>query len=340
MSTQPIEVLITVSFPEYFIEQLRDISPRLKITVQAARTASDISSEMWKRTEILYTANVLPEPDKAPNLKWVQFHYAGINALLGASIFSRDDIVFTTLSGAATPQVAEYALTMLLALGHKLPAIFSNQDRAEWPRDRWERFSPRELRGSTVGIVGYGSVGRELARLLQPFGVRVLATKRDVMQPKDSGYTPDGLGDPEGDLFHRLYPHAAVRSMIKECDFVVITVPLTDQSKGMIGEEELRAMKPSAYLVDVSRGEVVNHRALVTALQENRISGAALDVFPDEPLPNNSPLWRMQNVIVTPHIAGYSPRYNERAVSLFSENLERYLDGAQLLNRFEVARGY
>ncbi len=340
MSTQPIEVLITVSFPEYFIEQLRDISPRLKITVQAARTANDVSNDVWKRTEVLYTANVLPEPDKVPNLKWVQFHYAGINALMGASVFSRDDIIFTTLSGAATPQVAEYALTMLLALGHKLPAIFSNQDRAEWPRDSWERFSPRELRGSTVGIVGYGSIGRELARLLQPFGVRVLATKRDVMQPKDSGYTPEGLGDPDGDLFHRLYPHAAVRSMIKECDFVVVTVPLTDLTKGLIGEEELRAMKPTAYLVDVSRGEVINQRVLISTLQENRIAGAALDVFPEEPLPANSPLWRMQNVIISPHIAGYSPRYNERAISLFTENLERYLDGAPLLNRFEVARGY
>lgn len=340
MSTQPVEVLVTVSFSEFLIEQLREISPRLRITVQGARKAEDVSAEVWRRSEVLYTNNVLPDPEKAPNLKWVQFHYAGVDSLLDAPIFSREDIIFTTLSGAAAPQVAEFALTMLLALGHKLPAILSNQERAEWPKDGWERFSPRELRGSTVGIIGYGSVGRELARLLQPFQVKILATKRDVMHPKDGGYSEQGLGDPDGDLFLRLYPSEAVRSMIKECDFVAVCVPLTGETRGLLGEDELRAMKPTAYLVDVSRGEVIHPRALLSALQENRIAGAALDVFPEEPLPANHPLWRLPNAILSPHVAGYSPKYNERAVALFSENLERYLEGAPLLNRFEIQRGY
>jgi phosphoglycerate dehydrogenase-like enzyme len=285
---------------------------------------------------------VLPDPDKfeTPNLRWVQFHFAGIDSLLGTPIFDRSDITFTNLSGAAAPQMAEYVLSMMLALGRKLPALMDFQDRAEWPKDRFERFTPRELRGSTVGIVGYGSIGRELARLLQPFGVQVLAAKKDARQPKDTGYVAEGLGDPEGQFFHRLYPIEALKSMLKECDFVVLAVPLTKDTQNLIGEEEIRHMKSSAYIVDVSRGGIINPRALLSALQENRIAGAALDVFHEEPLPSNSPFWKLNNIIITPHIAGQSASYNERAVHLLAENLERYLEGEPLLNRFDPHKGY
>jgi phosphoglycerate dehydrogenase-like enzyme len=151
---------------------------------------------------------------------------------------------------------------------------------------------------------------------------------------------PEGMGDPEGNLFSRLYPAEALRSMLKECDFVVVTAPLTADTHNLIGEEELRAMKNTAYLVDVSRGGVVNQRALLSALQENRLGGAALDVFPEEPLPANSPFWRLHNVIISPHIAWLTPHYNERAIDLFAVNLDHYLGGAPLLNRYESERGY
>ena len=182
---------------------------------------------------------------------------------------------------------------MMLTLSHKVPALLAYQKKAEWAKDRFERFTPFELRGKTVGIIGYGSIGRQVARLLQPFGVKVLATKRDAMRPTDSGYTPEELGDPNGDLVHRLYPAPALRSMVKECDFIIVTVPLTPQTVNLIDEELLSALRPGAFLIDVSRGGVINHPALINALKTGKLAGAALDVFPEEPLPNSSPLWQL-----------------------------------------------
>jgi phosphoglycerate dehydrogenase-like enzyme len=236
--------------------------------------------------------------------------------------------------------VAEYILGMLLAQGLGIPSLLENQRRREWPKDRWKRFQPRELRESTVGIVGFGSIGRQTARLLHAFGAKVLATKRDAMQPMDSGYTPEGFGDREADYVHRLYPAEAIKSMFKECDFVVITVPLTESTQGLIGEEQLNALKPGAYLVDISRAGVLDHKALIAALNEGILSGAALDVFPEEPLPQEHPLWEVPNIIITPHISGVTRFYDERAVQMFAENLRLYLSGAQLLNTLDLKLGY
>jgi phosphoglycerate dehydrogenase-like enzyme len=255
-------------------------------------------------------------------------------------LLNNRNIVVTTLSGAAAPQMAEYAVMMMLTLGHRMVDLFNSQNRAEWPHDRWERFGPLELRGSTVGIVGYGSIGREIARLLQPFGTTILATKRDVRHPQDAGYTPEGLGDPEGDYFTRLYPIQALKSMIKECDFVVVCVPLTVETRNLISEAELAVMKPTAHLINIGRGGVVDQAALFTALQERHLAGVAIDVFAEEPLPPDSPFWRMPNVVVTPHIGGISAAYQNRAINLFAENLRRYLEGVTLLNRFDIMKGY
>jgi phosphoglycerate dehydrogenase-like enzyme len=231
-------------------------------------------------------------------------------------------------------------LTMLLALGRQLPALSAQQKKTEWPKDRWERFKPRELRNSTVGIIGYGSIGRQVARLLREFGATVLATKSDAMQPSDSGYTSEGMGDPSGDLVHRLYPAQAIKSMVKDCDFIIVCVPLTEKTRGLVNADVLAACKPTAYLVDVSRGGILDHAALIKALNEHKLAGAALDVFPEEPLPAKSPLWGMPNVILTPHIAGVSGRYDERAIALFAENLARYIADLPLYNIFNPQRGY
>jgi phosphoglycerate dehydrogenase-like enzyme len=340
MAMDPVEVLITVPFSEGLLNNLREVSPRLKIHVHPARRPEDIPADLWQRVEVLYTDRVLPAINQAPNLRWVQFHYAGIDNALDSPLLEKQDLVVTTLSGAASPQMAEFALTLLLALGHHFPDLFNNQSKAEWPRDRLERFRPVELRGSTVGLVGYGSIGREIARLLQPFQVNILAIKRDVLHPQDPGYMPHGLGDAEGNLFYRLYPIQALRSMLKECDFVVLTLPLNPETRGMITAADLEAMKPNAFLVNIGRGGIIDQNALINILQERRIGGAAIDVFSDEPLPPNSPFWKLPNAIITPHIGGISLHYNERAVALFVENLKRYVSGASLLNRFDTQKGY
>ena len=340
MNDAPIEVLITMAFNEAQMAILEAISPRVRFTLHPVRRTEEITAEEWARMEILYTDRMLPNPSQAPRLRWIQFHYAGIDFAADSPILHKPELVATTLSGAAAPQIAEFALMMMLALGHRLPDLYANQQKAEWPRDRWERFSPLEMRGATVGLVGYGSISREIARLLQPLQATVLAAKRDVMHPQDTGYTPEGIGDPEGNLFSRLYPIQALKSMLKECDFVVVAVPLSPLTRGLLGAEELAVMQPTAFLIDFSRGGIVDQAALTDFLVNKKLAGAALDVFPEEPLPQSNQLWRLPNVILTPHIGGVSPRYMDRAAELFAENLRRYVEGESLYNRFDVERGY
>lgn len=302
--------------------------------------ADEISDEVWKKIEVLYTNRALPAPEQAPRLRWIQFHWAGLDHALEEPILQREDLNVTSMSGASASQMAEHAVMMMLALGHHMPDVFAHQRKAEWPSGRWELFTPLELRGSTVGIVGYGSIGRQIARLLQTFGAKVLATKRDIRHPEDTGYTVEGLGDPDGDLVNRLYPAQALGSMLKDCDYVVVTLPRTKVTRGIIGNKELATCKPGAYLVDISRGEIVDQNALLPLLREHKLAGAALDVFPVEPLPDDNPLWKLPNVIITPHIAGFSAQYDERAAELFAQNLHRYLEELPLYNRLDPALEY
>lgn len=336
----PLDVLITLPLENVILDNLRAISPRINILHQSTRKPEDIPPETWRRAEVLYTDLCLPQLEQAPNLRWIQVNYAGVDHLITAPVMQKADLMVTTISGAAAPQVAEFAVMMMMAQGRRMLEIAANQSRKEWPRDRWERFSPVELNGATVGIIGYGSIGREIARLLHPFHCTILAVKRDGMHPRDPGYIPSGHGDPEGDLFTRLYPPEALRAMLKLCDFVAVCLPLTPGTRGMIAGPEFAVMKPSAYLVDVGRGGVVDHAALLTALQEKKLAGAALDVFAEEPLQPTSALWRLPNVILSPHIAGISPHYLERAAAVFTENLRRYINGTALLNLYHPELGY
>lgn len=334
------EILITMPFSEGLVDKIRRTSPQVNVTIMPAKQADEVPVAIWNKVEVLYTSNVLPEPEQAPRLRWVQLHWAGADSMLGHSALQRPEVVVTTLSGAHAPQMGEYVLMMILALGHQLPALMENQRMKSWGTDRWERFKPIELRGSTVGIVGYGSIGREIARVLQPFQVTVLASKRNVMEPEDEGYTPVGMGDPTGSLFRRLYPPQAIKSMVKDCDFIVVCVPYTPENEGLIGADEFALMKPSAFLIDVSRGKVVDQAALAQALMKGKIAGAALDVFTEEPLAEDSPLWGLPNCLVTPHISGISGQYDERAVDLFTSNLQRYITGHILYNMINLERGY
>ncbi len=338
---EPLEILITEQIQPELIDRIRQVSPQLKVQHLPVMQASEVPDEVWGNTQVLYTFRSIPEPEQVPQLQWLQYHLAGADRLLESRLVHKEGLKITTLSGANAPQVAEHGIAMLLAMSRRLPELVAQQLRGQWMSDKNQRYQPKELRGSSVGIVGYGSIGRQLARLLQPFEVRILASKRDVMQPGDSGYTPDeNMGDPQGELFTRLYPIEALRSMFSECDFVFITIPLTDSTKNLIGESQLAALKPGAILVDVSRGGVVDHKALIKALQDETLGGAALDVFPTEPLPTDSPLWELPNVLISPHVAGYSQDYNEKAIALFIENLKRYLDDKPLFNELDTTRGY
>jgi phosphoglycerate dehydrogenase-like enzyme len=160
------------------------------------------------------------------------------------------------------------------------------------------------------------------------------------MRPDDSGYTVDGQGDPGGDYIHRLYPPEALIPMVKECDFLVICVPLTSLTRDLINANVLGAMKETAFIIDISRGGILNHSDLLAAVREHKLAGAALDVFPEEPLPQESPLWKLPNVLISSHISGNTPFYDVRAAELFSINLKRFLDGEKLLNLVDFSAGY
>jgi len=335
-----IELVFTIPLDEADLNLIKNAIPNIRIRVHPGKKVDEIPVDVWEKAEILYTERVLPTPEMVPNLKWVQFHYAGIDFAVNNPLLHKDGITITTQSGSSASQVAEYIIMMLLALGHRLPAMMQHQQEHSWPPKRWELFRPQELRESTIGLVGYGSIGRQVARLLQPFGVKIMATKRDMMHPEDPNYSPEGMGDPNGDFFTRLYPTQAIKSMIKECDFIVITMPLTPNTKHLIGAEELAACKPTAYLINASRGEIIDEAALVTALNEKKLGGAALDVFSQEPLPPEHALWNLPNVIITPHIAGNSPLYTHRSIQLFVENLTRYQNGSPLFNVFDPDQQY
>ena len=337
--SETVEILVTIPLPDKLIEEIRRVSEFIQVTVQPAREVGEVPEEIWAKAEILYTMHVLPKPEQAPALQWVQSYLAGVEKILEDELF-KGEVALTTMSGANATQVAEHVLTMILALGHSLPEFLRLQRETKWMEDKGHQYVPREVRGSTVGVIGYGSIGRQVARLVTGMGAQVLAVKRDAMSPVHYGYSAEGLGDPDGDFFTRLYPPQAIQSMVKDCDFVVVTVPRTDETIGLVGKEQLMAMKPSAFLIDVSRGGVVDHAALIEAITETRIAGAALDVFPEEPLLESSPLWSLPNVIITPHVAGFSPAYNQRANDLFIENLTRYLSGQVLLNLVKQEREY
>ncbi|MBI3158980.1 MAG: D-2-hydroxyacid dehydrogenase [Chloroflexi bacterium] len=337
--TDVIHTLITIPLPEEDLARIQAVSPRLLVTHHPTRPGEAVPGPIWAPTEVLFTNRAFPEASECPNLRWVQYYLAGVDGLMDQPALQSEDVRVTTMSGANASQTAEHALALLLALGHNLPGFLAMQGRAEWLPSRGDHH-PVELRGSTVGIVGYGSIGRQLARLLTQVGAVVLASKRDLMHLEDSGYQPEGQGDPQGEYFTRLYPPQALRSMFKVCDFVVVTAPLTPETRGLVGRKELAALKPGAFLVDVSRGGVVDSDALLAALQGDQLAGAALDVFPEEPLPADSPFWSLPNVLLTPHVAGVSDHYARRAVDLFIANLHHYLEDRPLFNLVDPARGY
>ena len=339
MSEEEIHILITVQFPESLVERIRSVSPRLVLHQYPVRELENLSEDLLGEIEIIYAGLSLPDTDDMPKLRWIQFHYAGIDQLSDHPVMD-SDITLTTMSGASAPQMAEFAIVLMLAIGHHFPGLIQDPPDTRWSDDRYTRYEPSELRESTIGVVGYGSVGREIARICQAFGAKILAIKGDLKHLTDEGYTLKGLGDPEAELPDRIYPPQAIRSMVELCDYVVVTTPLTAQTRGMVNREVLDAMKSNAYLIDVSRGGIVDHGALVEVLNERKIAGAALDVYPIEPLPDSSPLWKMDNVILTPHIAGASKQYLERAVQLFTLNLHRFLAERPLLNDYERSRGY
>jgi phosphoglycerate dehydrogenase-like enzyme len=276
-------------------------------------------------TEIIFTNPVIPGDviERAPNLRWLQLTSAGVDRLLDSPLV-RSHIKVTTASGIHAVTISEYVMGTILTFAKGFMRAMRSQAEA-----KWSAYPPQELEGQTVGIVGMGAIGSRVADLSHAFGMRVLAIRRSVERR-----TPG-----EGPV-HELLPPSELHYLLSESDYVVLAVPLTPESTQLIGEPELRAMKASAVLINIARGAVIDEPVLIRAMKERWIAGAALDVFEKEPLPPDSELWGLDNVLVTPHISGGTPRYMERAVDLFCDNLRRYLAGETLRNVVDPARGY
>ena len=341
--TTPIDVLITVKLKPAIIERLEAVSTDVHLRIHPAERERDIPNKAWQNADVLllFGGEFLPPLTLNTKLRWIHSFSAGVDSLLkNPYLEAHPEILVTNSSGMHAAKIGEFVIGMILALGHRIPTMLSDQREQKWTDDRYKRLLPRELSQSTVGIVGYGRIGREIARLCKAFGATVLATKRDVRNPKDDRYTLPGKGDPEGDLADRLYPPEATKFMIKECDFVVITLPLTDTTRGSFDAETIKAMKPSAALINIGRGGVVDEAALVEALNEGRLAGAAFDVFEAEPLPPTNPLWTAKNMIISPHVSGNMVDYQEKAAAIFEENLRRFVEGRPLMNTVNRQLGY
>ncbi|MFQ5827682.1 MAG: D-2-hydroxyacid dehydrogenase [Candidatus Methylomirabilia bacterium] len=332
-----LNVLVTMNFDEAQLDRLRAVSPRFSVTRGDPETAD------YSRTDILYAGMLPRDLSRAPNLKWVQLHMAGVNTLHDHPIYTDSAIPLTTTSGVHAAAVAEYAITVLLALAHRVPRMVEWQARGTWPTDerRWPLFVPTEMRGATFGIIGYGSIGRELARIAKAaFAMTVLACKRDPARRSDPGYCLPRTGDPDGVLPDEWFAREQLPELLARSDVVVMCAPLTPETQHMIGAKELRRMKSSAYFINVGRGATVDEIALAQALAEKRIAGAAIDVFTQEPPPGGHPFYGLDNVILSPHVSGFIPSYDDKCAVLFAENLRRYLNGAPLLNLVDRAKGY
>jgi len=251
-----------------------------------------------------------------PAVRWFHSFSAGIDHPAFRALLERGTLL-TNSPGTSSRAIAQYVLGMMLRVAKRMDAW------AEAQRERrWQPIPTDELTGMTAGIVGVGHIGGEVARLAQAFGMRVVGCRRRQRPMRH---------------VDELLPPERLRELLAQADFVVLAVPLSAKTDRMVGPLELAAMKPGAWLINISRGQVVDERALIDALQRGQIGGACLDVFREEPLPDDSPLWSLPNAIVTPHNSGWSPLNFDRGAELFLDNLGRYATGRPLRNRVRLS---
>ncbi len=338
-----IKVALGVSVGEEMERELRAYAPRIDLKDVGHLVGREIrllrsdpgSPEQKQATaeldaavqdaEVLLSSFRLPEnvPGRTPMLKWVQSMGAGVERILRSGL-SEAGVIVTNARGVASRPIAEWVLCSALMISKNMPVYFQRKRDRHYQRMDLRNFS---LEGMSMGILGVGAIGGEIAKLSKAFGMTVLATRKNT----------DGPVPPSVD---RLFPPSGTGELLETSDFVVVSLPLTPETAGSISEPQLRSMKPSAYIMNIGRGPIIDEAALVRALKEGWIAGAALDVFEKEPLPQDSELWAMDNVILTPHISGEVEDYNDRVVAVFKENLGRYLAGEALLNVVDAERGY
>ena len=327
MSDAPL-VVTTFNFDPTDFERLRQAASPGEVRIVSDRNQLD---HLLSDAEVV-CAFQAPEDilTRARKLRWFQFPGAGVDNLAGTGLLNKGcPVVVTTAAGIHAIPISEYVFGSMLMFAHRFQEMLRLQEQHNWAYgSRWNALRGAELAEKTLGIIGLGGIGRRIAQLGRGFGMRVLGLSRSARE---------GASDPDVD---KLYSASGLRDLLGLCDYVVLAVPLTAATERLIGEHELLAMRPTAYLVNISRGRVVDEQALIRALHGGWIAGAGLDVTVEEPLSPDSPLWDMPNVILTPHMSGLTDRYSSRLADIFCENIHRYRAGKPLLHVVDVTRGY
>ena len=287
--------------------------------------------ELIDTVEILFCTQPPTNFDDMKALQWIQIASAGYAQLFGLDLAEKG-IRACNGRGIFDIPIAEWNMAMMVSLARNLRGMIRNQEARIWDRSA---IFQKEIRGSIVGIWGYGGIGRETARLAKAFGMQVHVMSRRPVGPRRDVYVVPGTSDTEGVLPDQQFTEGQELEFLAGLDFLILALPLTKCTEGLIGERELEALPRSAYLLNPARGPIVQERALLRALEEGWIAGAALDTHYHYPMPADHPLWRFPNVIFTPHISGssLSPHFLERIWDIFLENVQRYLDGKPLLNQ-------
>jgi D-2-hydroxyacid dehydrogenase (NADP+) len=288
-------------------EYQRAIEPKFSEVRIHAATKEEEVGDFISKANVILTFRISDELlQRASNLRWIQSLATGVDALVRLPSL-KNEVLLTSTRGIHGPQMSEMAVLLMLALNRHFPEIIRNQDKGVW-----KSWPTALLYRKKVGILGLGVTGEAIAKRCRAFGMVVYGIRRSRKEVGCVDY---------------LYGPADLLKVSREVDFLIIVVPSTSQTYKMVGTEVLSSMKRSAFLINLARGEIVDEEALISALESGKIAGAALDAFCQEPLPKEHPFWRMKNVIITPHMGGTSTIYVEQALSIFEENLRRYLNG-------------
>jgi len=312
--------------PAWFGARLGDEFPQLQVV---QRNSYEGIEEHLKNAEAVFTISLRPEQfAAAPRLKWIHAPTAAVHQFSFPELVN-SGVVLTNSTEVHGPVVAEHVMALILALAKKIPQAVRFQQKREWGQEAmWQEGTRlKEVGGATLGLIGLGSIGRRVARMACAMGMRVIGVREHVEK-----------GRPEG--VEAVFPPSQLDEVLKQSDYVVVAAPLMEGTQGLINAARLAVMKKDACLINVGRGPQVDDAALAEALRSRRIAAAALDVFEREPLPADSPLWGVENLLITPHTAGLTDKLWHRHYELFSENLRRYLAGQPLLFVVDKRKGY
>ncbi|MBI5381231.1 MAG: D-2-hydroxyacid dehydrogenase [Opitutae bacterium] len=328
---KPIKILIDVAAHEPALAALRQRTDcEIDCLATPEEKAREIDPARLAEADVLFCTFPPTNHALMRRLRWIQIASTGYTQLFGLDLPARG-VRATNARGCFDVPIGEWNIAMMVNLARNFRQMIRNQEATVWDRSA---IFQNEIRGRTVGLWGYGGIGRETARLARLLGMRVHVMTRSGVGPRGDIYAEPGTGDPEGVLPDRVFRAGEELDFLRELDFLVVALPLSKATEGLIGERELQALPPSAFLLNPARGPIVREEALLRALREKWIAGAALDTHYYYPMPPEHPLWHFPNVIFTPHISGssLSPKFKQRLWEIFSLNVQRFVSGQPLLN--------